>query len=95
MNFMQPDEKLVTYCNRLISDGGTYSRVGLRQIGIISPDYYYDKSGQFAGHRGSWQKHMLEKKLSIFDQRKTECDNMLDNGYYRVWNCGQLIFELI
>jgi hypothetical protein len=38
----------------------------------------------------SCQKHKLEKLLDIFDPNKTEYQNMLDNGYKRVWDSGNI-----
>jgi hypothetical protein len=39
-----------------------------------------------------FQKHKLSKKLSIFDANKTEWDNMIVNGYDRIWDCGNRKF---
>lgn len=36
---------------------------------------------------------MLAKLLSHFDADKTEVQNMHDNGYHRIFDCGNLVFE--
>jgi hypothetical protein len=36
----------------------------------------------------SCQKHKLNKLLDIFDSKKTEYENMLENGWKRVWDSG-------
>ena len=43
-------------------------------------------------HRFNFQKHKLKNILSKFDQNKTEWENMVENGYDRIWDCGNLIF---
>jgi hypothetical protein len=40
----------------------------------------------------SCQKHKLNKLLDIFDAEKSEYQNMLDNGFRRVWDCGNMKF---
>ena len=37
----------------------------------------------------------LKNKLSSFDNNKTESENMFNNGYRRIWDCGNLVFGLI
>ena len=31
---------------------------------------------------------MLHKRLQNFDKDKTEVQNMVDHGYYRIFDCG-------
>ena len=45
-------------------------------------------------HRMQYQKHKLHKKLKAVDLQLTEWENMANNGYDRVWDCGNLVFEL-
>jgi hypothetical protein len=45
-------------------------------------------------NRMSFQKHMLKNKLEIFDKSLSEYENMLNNGYNRVWDCGNYKFIL-
>lgn len=53
--------------------------------------------GQMGGklyNRMKFQKYKLEKLLPIFDQDKSEQENMFDNGYKRFWDCGQLVYKI-
>ena len=43
--------------------------------------------------RLQFQKHMLESKLEIFDSNLTEWENMQLNGYDRIWDCGNYVYE--
>ena len=36
----------------------------------------------------TFQKHKLEKVLGKYDINLTEWENMLQNGYDRIWDCG-------
>ena len=38
--------------------------------------------------RTNFQKHKLINILPIVDVGKTEYENMKDNGYNRIWDCG-------
>jgi hypothetical protein len=36
----------------------------------------------------SFQKHKLEKLLKIYNPSLSEWENMKNNGYDRIWDCG-------
>jgi len=38
-------------------------------------------------------KHKLKDKLALFDPKLTEWENMQNNGYDRIWDCGNLVFK--
>jgi hypothetical protein len=38
--------------------------------------------------RVNFQKHKLPKLLKEFDPTQTEWENMINNGYDRIWDCG-------
>ena len=88
--------KLVSYCNRRWSTGLIYETLGFTMSHVTAPGYYYVKrNGEYAGTRQQWQKHLLKHKLEIFDPTQSEAQNMLANGYTRVWDCGQLVYEMV
>lgn len=92
-NYCQAGEVIVSYCNRRWSQGDLYKHMGFQQQALSPPSYYYvTASGQYAGTRQAWQKHTLQEKLPIYDHKLTEHENMLANGYHRVWDCGQFVF---
>jgi len=39
-------------------------------------------------------KHKLEHKLEHFDPHKTEYQIMLENGYNRIYDCGNKVYLL-
>jgi hypothetical protein len=42
--------------------------------------------------RNKFQKHKLIDKLEHFDPSISEYENMTNNGYYRIWDCGNNIY---
>ena len=44
--------------------------------------------------RMKYQKHKLFRLLDKYDSDKSEYENMCDNGYLRIWDCGNLKFML-
>ena len=44
--------------------------------------------------RSQTQKHKLKALLGEhFNESLTEAENMQSNGFYRIWDCGNMIFE--
>jgi hypothetical protein len=40
--------------------------------------------------RVAFQKHRLPNLLEDFDPNKTEFENMIDNRWDRIWDCGNM-----
>ena len=83
---------IVTYCDLRYSDGAGYIKNGFKIIGQSAPNYFYFK-GPILESRQKYQKHKLKNILKIFDETKTEVQNMIDNGYLRIFDCGNLKLE--
>lgn len=49
---------------------------------------YYRKGYQLLESRIKYQKHKLLKLLKAFSPSLTEWENMKNNGYDRIWDCG-------
>lgn len=89
---------LISYCNIRFSGmshyNTGYAKTGFTMVHISSPNYFYFKPGKeselFA--RQNFQKHKLKSKLKVFDESKTEIENMHDNGYAIIFDCGNLVF---
>ena len=86
--------KIVSYADRRYSNGKMYETIGFRRVGCSRPNYWYVKQGARL-NRYSCQKHKLRKLLGErFDPSLSERDNMLNNGYDIIYDCGNLIYEL-
>lgn len=80
-----------SFVDRRIFTGAGYLKNGFVLQRITQPNYFYENDGQYAGSRQTYQKHKLSKLLSIFDSSLTEMQNMANNDYYPVYDCGNLM----
>jgi len=89
--------KIISYADRRWSDGNLYKRLGFNFVHNTDPNYWYFslKNPYNLIHRFNFRKSVLNKKLETFDPNKTEVENMNENDYYRIFDCGNMKFELI
>jgi len=92
---------ITSYCNIRFS-GADYGNTGYAKNGFVldsvsKPNYFYFKVGDETTlySRQKFQKHKLRSKLEIFDETKTEVENMHMNGYGRIFDCGNAVFVRI
>lgn len=86
--------EIVSYCDRAVFDGKMYQSLGFEKVKENLPGYYYWKNNSdVLLSRMQFQKHKLPNLLETFDESLTEHENMKNNGFTRVWDCGQLVFE--
>lgn len=88
-------ERIITFADRRYSLGKLYPILGFNFVSYTSPSYFYWKSDKKVLNRISCQKHKLKDLLPIFDNNLSEYENMLKNGWNRVWDCGNYKFEWI
>ena len=70
-----------------------YLKNGFKIIGQSGPNYKYIQ-GENVLNRIAAQKHKLPKLLGDnFDESKTESQNMIDNGWLQIYDCGNLKLE--
>lgn len=81
-------DEFVSYIDRAKFDGRGYMAAGFEVIGDSEPSYIYTRGNTILS-RFQCQKHKLPTLLGeSFDEKKTEYENMIDNGYKRVYDCG-------
>lgn len=85
---------IITYADRRWSDGNLYRKLGFIELKPSEPGYYYVKGGN-RFNRMEFQKHKLKNKLKEFNPELGEKENMAVNGYYRIWDCGNKVFEIV
>lgn len=87
--------KIVSYADRRFTDDSVniYTQLSFLFIGYTPPNYYYIR-GSRRFNRVRFQKHKLQSILPKFDVTKSEWENMKNNGYDRLWDCGHLKYEL-
>lgn len=80
---------VLSYSDRRWCTGNVYKQLGFVFEGTTPPSYWYlTDSYATRVHRSSFMKHMLGDKLDTFDPKKTEWENMIENNYDRIWDCG-------
>ena len=84
---------IISYADRRWSQGNLYLNLGFREIESSAPAYFYTKD-HVRYSRVKFQKHKLKDILPIFDENLSEKQNMENNGYMRVWDCGNKVFVL-
>jgi hypothetical protein len=91
-------EKITTYCDvRFSPSTNFYTNLGFKLKKRSECNYYYFKP-QLPKyikllHRSNFMKHTLQHKLEKFDANMTEQQNMLNNGYLYLYDCGHYVYE--
>lgn len=84
----------VSYVDRRYFAGRGYATAGFRLESISQPNYFYwIGSGTEIHSRHKFQKHKLKKVLDQYDPTLSERDNMINNGYHRIYDCGNFKFR--
>lgn len=88
------DASLISYSHKHISNGNLYKTLGFTFARTTGPSYYYTKDYKTFANRVTYQKHKLCKLLDNFDPALTEWENMKNNKYDRIWDCGNDVWIL-
>ena len=83
-------ESIITYADKRFSNGSLYNNF-FDYVHDSKPNYFYVINGLLHS-RIAYQKHKLADKLDSFDESLSEYQNMLLNGYDRIWDCGNMAF---
>jgi hypothetical protein len=90
------NSKIVTYADRRYSNGNFYEKLGFNFDHISHPNYWYFHIRDIYNllHRVGFQKHKLKNILDNFDETLSEWENMQNNDYDRIWDCGNYVFVM-
>lgn len=89
--------KILSYADRRWTSmaNNVYQKLGFTKKSNGAPNYWYiPKRNVKRLYRYKFRKQMLNKLLKSFDPSLSEWENMQNNGYDRIWDCGHLKFEL-
>ncbi len=75
-------------------NSNVYLKNGFEYISQSKPNYWYMKNYTKRDHRFKYRKHNLNKILPVFDEKLTEWQNMVNNKYDRIWDCGNYKYLL-
>lgn len=84
---------IISYADKRWSTGNLYKSLGFKELEDTQPNYFYVK-GNKRESRQKYQKHKLKNILKNFDESLTEKQNMINNGYSIIWDCGNKVFVL-
>lgn len=84
-------QSIISYADLSYSNGKLYKTLGFEHIHTTPPNYSYLIGNKIAS-RQKYQKKHLPKLLKIFDPNLSETVNMENNGFYKLWNSGQMAF---
>lgn len=83
---------VVTYADLRFSDGGLYEAMGFKLLHTSPPNYWWT-NGSLVFSRYECQKHKLKDIIGDgFDENKTEEENMRSSGYFKIFDCGNLVY---
>lgn len=87
-------EKIISYADLRWSEGNLYKRLGFELKHQSAPNYWYFTKKEYKlYHRFKFRKQELPKLLKNFDPNLSEYENMRNNHWDRIWDCGNLVFE--
>lgn len=84
-------KKLISYSDIRIFDGKMYEKLNFKMISQSKPNYWY-VIGDKRHYRFNFKKSNLIKEG--YDKNKTEKQIMFDRKIYRIYDCGNIRWEL-
>lgn len=84
---------IVTYADLKYSNGDVYRKNGFTKGQFNRPSYFYCKNYEVL-NRMQTQKNKLSRILKWYNSNLTEKENMINNGWNVVWDCGTIQFYM-
>jgi transposase-like protein len=87
-------QSLLTYADLRFGNGNVYEKCGMAFSGYTEPNYWYfhKNNPKQVYSRVKFQKHKLPELLEKFDPNLTEYENMKNNKWDRIWDCGNALY---
>lgn len=85
----QPYSEIVSYIDRGKFSGTGYFASGWEFVSYTPLSYFY-ANAKTTISRYQAQKHKLSKILQVFDPQLTEAENMKNNHWFRIYDCGNV-----
>lgn len=85
--------EIYSFADRRWSVGNMYHQLGFELVIKNPPAYFYVVDG-IRKHRWNYRKDVLKNTLPKYDPSLTEDMNMINHGYWRVWDCGTIKFSM-
>jgi hypothetical protein len=88
---LPPGKKVISWSDNRYSQGEVYRRLGFRAAQELRPDYSYCKSGD---NPLRISKQAMKKTPAERLTNKTEHELRLEQGWFRIWDCGKIRWVL-
>ena len=87
-------ETVISYSDMSRNNGNVYIHMGFKFSHQSPPGFgYVHPNKKTVESRLKYQKHKLINKLKIYDETISAWQNMKNNGYDRIWDCGNVTFR--
>jgi len=86
--------RIYSYADKRWSVGNMYTQLGFTLTVDNPPDYTYVVDGR-RRHRWNYRKDVIKHTLENYDPALTEYQNMENHGFWRIWDCGTLRYDLV
>lgn len=90
--------KIISYADKRWStnlNDTVYNKLGFSEVNETNPNYWYIKNGTSKrSHRFNYTKHRIVNELGG-NPDLTEVENMRLMGFDRIWDCGNIKYEMI
>jgi hypothetical protein len=87
-----PNCIITTYSDKRYGSKTFYEQLGFKLIRESLPNYFYTKNCITLENRMKYQKKKL-KNFDSYDDNKTETQIMYEEGYRKIYDCGNYVFE--
>lgn len=85
----QPYNEIISFIDKSLYNGKGYEKSGWSYLYTTHPNYTYLVKNK-RENRLKYQKHKLKNVLENFDPKLTEAQNMKNNKYYQIFDCGNI-----
>lgn len=87
--------KIYSYADRRWSNGDVYEKTGFKLTASRKYNYWYTKNHTERLHRSGFRKEERRIKLENHNPDLSELEDMKNNGYDVVWDCGTLTYTIL
>jgi len=86
-------EHIISFSDNLYSDGNLYKQLGFKFLYETQGFFYVEPKTQKKINRLFFQKHKLKNIFDNFDESMTGKENVLNNGYFLIYDACQRKWE--
>jgi hypothetical protein len=71
-----------------------YKSLGFQFLHNSQPNYFYFKNPTSLEDNQKYTQHNLPNLLETFNPNLPKWENMVNNGYDRIWDCGSSVWKI-